>query len=93
MIPELSTAIKDNHGYDLFPYVDLKGKTPSEGIVSFNDLPRYSMGYTSLFNTISFTVETHIRHVTEIKEGMTITAKTQVLEGEGKKLRLFQKYQ
>ena len=60
LIPELSTAIKDNHGYDLFPYVDLKGKTPSEGIVSFNDLPRYSMGYTSLFNTISFTVETHM---------------------------------
>ena len=60
LIPELSTAIKEKHGYDLFPYVDLKGKTPSEGIVSFNDLPRYSMGYTSLFNTISFTVETHM---------------------------------
>ena len=60
MIPELSTAIKDNNGYDLFPYVDLKGETPAEGIVSFNDLPRYSMGYTSLFNTISFTVETHM---------------------------------
>ena len=60
LIPELSADIKNNHGYDLFPYVDLKGKTPSEGIVSFNDLPRYSMGYTSLFNTISFTVETHM---------------------------------
>ena len=60
LIPELSTTIKKNHGYDLFPYVDLKGRTPSEGIISFNDLPRYSMGYTSLFNTISFTVETHM---------------------------------
>ena len=36
-----------------------------------------------------FTGETHIRHVNEIKEGMTITDKTQVLEGEGKKLSLF----
>lgn len=47
-------------GFELFPYVELKGKTPEEGIVSFNDLPRYAMGYASLFNSLSFTVETHM---------------------------------
>ena len=45
---------------DLFPYVDLYGATPDSGIVVFNDLPRYASGYASLFNTLSFTVETHM---------------------------------
>ena len=47
-------------GFELFPYVELKGKTPEEGIIAFNDLPRYAMGYASLFNSLSFTVETHM---------------------------------
>jgi hypothetical protein len=45
---------------DLFPYVELKGETPETGIVAFNDLPRYAMGYASLFHSVSFTVETHM---------------------------------
>ena len=60
LLPDLTNAIKENHNIDLFPYVDLKGKTPNEGIVAFNDLPRYAMGYGSLFHSISFTVETHM---------------------------------
>jgi hypothetical protein len=28
--------------------------------MAFNDLPRYAMGYSSLFNSLSFTVETHM---------------------------------
>jgi hypothetical protein len=46
--------------FELFPYVELKGETPEEGIVAFNDLPRYAMGYASLFHALSFTVETHM---------------------------------
>ena len=46
--------------FELFPYVELKGATPESGIVAFNDLPRYAMGYTSLFHSLSFTVETHM---------------------------------
>lgn len=45
---------------DLFPYIELKEDTPEQGIVAFNDLPRYAMGYASLFHTVSFTVETHM---------------------------------
>ena len=60
LLPSLTNVIKENHKIDLFPYVDLKGKTPNEGIVSFDDLPRYAMGYGSLFHSISFTVETHM---------------------------------
>ena len=44
----------------MFPYVELKGETPAQGIYAFNDLPRYAMGYASLFNSLSFTVETHM---------------------------------
>ncbi len=54
LLPNLTNAIKENHKIDLFPYVDLKGKTPNEGIVSFNDLPRYAMGYGSLFPLYKF---------------------------------------
>lgn len=46
--------------FELFPYVELKGETPESGIVAFNDLPRYAMGYASLFHSLSFTVETHM---------------------------------
>ena len=46
--------------FELFPYVELKGETPEEGIIAFNDLPRYAMGYASLFHSLSFTVETHM---------------------------------
>jgi hypothetical protein len=44
----------------LFPYVELMEETPDKGIMAFNDLPRYSMGYASLFHSISFTTETHM---------------------------------
>lgn len=60
LLPVIKDAIKKNYSLDLFPYVDLVGQTPEQGIVSFNDLPRYSMGYTALFQSISFTVETHM---------------------------------
>lgn len=58
-IPYLEENVKQQ-GWDLFPYVELKGDTPAQGIHAFNDLPRYAMGYASLFHSISFTVETHM---------------------------------
>jgi hypothetical protein len=58
-IPYLENNVKQQ-GWDLFPYVELKGETPAQGIHAFNDLPRYAMGYASLFHSISFTVETHM---------------------------------
>ena len=36
-----------------------------------------------------FTVETHLRHLDEVKAGQTITITSQVLNGSGKKLHLF----
>lgn len=59
LIPNIKkTALEFD--FDMIPYVNLKDKTPDKGIVVFNDLPRYAMGYASLMNSMSFTIETHM---------------------------------
>lgn len=45
---------------ELVSYVNLINDVPEKGMAIFNDLPRYSMGYASLFHTMSFTIETHM---------------------------------
>ncbi len=45
---------------DPIPYVELEGKTPEKGFEQFMDSPRYSTGYTTLFNTIGTVPETHM---------------------------------
>lgn len=59
LLPQLTQELKTTK-WDLFPYVETIRETPDSGIYQFNDLPRYAMGYASLFNAISFTVETHM---------------------------------
>jgi hypothetical protein len=59
LIPDLTQSLKKKK-WDLFPYVELMKETPEEGIHAFNDLPRYAMGYASLFDALSFTIETHM---------------------------------
>lgn len=59
MLPQLTQELKKSK-WDLFPYVETVKDLPDSGIYQFNDLPRYAMGYASLFNVISFTVETHM---------------------------------
>ncbi|HIA35309.1 MAG TPA: hypothetical protein EYN89_00890 [Flavobacteriales bacterium] len=44
----------------MIPYVNLVDKTPDKGIKSFLETPRYSTGYSALFNTIGFTTEAHM---------------------------------
>lgn len=45
---------------DPIPYVELEGKTPEKGYEQFMDSPRYSTGYSTLFNTIGTVPETHM---------------------------------
>lgn len=42
------------------PYVNVWGSTPESGWAQFYDSPRYSTGYTTLFNTLGMMVETHM---------------------------------
>lgn len=58
-IPHITAKLKKEKT-ELFPYVELKEDTPDKGIVAFNDLPRYAMGYATLFHSLSFTLETHM---------------------------------
>lgn len=42
------------------PYVNSVGRTPDTGIKDYLETPRYSTGYATLFNCISFVTEAHM---------------------------------
>jgi len=46
--------------WDITPYVNVFNSTPEKGFSQFFDSPRYSTGYTTLFNTLGMMVETHM---------------------------------
>ena len=46
--------------WDITPYVNVFNRTPESGFSQFMDSPRYSTGYTTLFNTLGMMVETHM---------------------------------
>lgn len=59
MTPAIVDKLKQK-GIETSPYVNVWGDTPDKGFSQFYDSPRYTTGYTSLFNTISYVVETHM---------------------------------
>ena len=58
-IPFMSQSLNEQE-IDMISYVNLVDDVPEKGMTIFNDLPRYAMGYAALFNTMSFTIETHM---------------------------------
>lgn len=46
--------------WPITPYVNVFNSTPEKGFSQFMDYPRYSSGYTTLFNTLGMMVETHM---------------------------------
>ncbi|MFT5863807.1 MAG: hypothetical protein ACI828_002475, partial [Flavobacteriales bacterium] len=46
--------------WEITPYVNVFNRTPEQGFSQFMDYPRYSTGYTSLWNTLGLMVETHM---------------------------------
>ncbi len=42
------------------PYFETEGETPEEGLVGFYDSPRYSTGYSALFDRIGILAESHM---------------------------------
>jgi hypothetical protein len=42
------------------PYVNIHDNKPDGGFTQFSDTPRYSTGYSTLFNAIGFVPETHM---------------------------------
>jgi hypothetical protein len=57
--PELERKLSEK-GWDITPYVNVFNTTPERGFSQFMDSPRYSTGYTTLFNTFGMMVETHM---------------------------------
>ncbi|RZT00121.1 M14 family metallopeptidase [Aquimarina brevivitae] len=57
--PQLEQSLA-NKNWDITPYVNVWGTTPDKGWSQFIDYPRYSTGYTSLWNTPGLMVETHM---------------------------------
>jgi len=55
-----STEYMRHSGFDVTPYVDTYKDIPDSGLVAFTDLPRFSSGYTALFNCIGIVTETHM---------------------------------
>jgi hypothetical protein len=47
-------------GYESTPYVNIHGDVPEVGFAAFEDSPRYSTGYTTLFNSLGTVPETHM---------------------------------
>ncbi|WP_298499023.1 M14 family metallopeptidase [uncultured Algibacter sp.] len=46
--------------WDITPYVNIFNTVPEKGFSQFMDTPRYSTGYTTLFNCLGMMVETHM---------------------------------
>ncbi|GEO04109.1 hypothetical protein AAE02nite_17730 [Adhaeribacter aerolatus] len=59
LLPALEDGM-EKAKFPMAPYVNTKGATPETGLLGFMDSPRYSSGYTALFNTIGFVTETHM---------------------------------
>ena len=58
MVPALYVKMKKTP-YELIPYPTYSNTNPESGISNYVQTPRYSTGYTQLFNSLSFMTENH----------------------------------
>ncbi len=59
IMPQLEDSLKSRN-WDITPYVNVFNRSPESGFSQFMDGPRYSTGYTSLYNTVGMMIETHM---------------------------------
>ncbi|MDO6492778.1 MULTISPECIES: M14 family metallopeptidase [unclassified Cellulophaga] len=59
MMPNLETSLEEIN-WPITPYVNVFNSVPEKGFSQFMDHPRYSTGYTTLWNTLGLMVETHM---------------------------------
>lgn len=59
MMPTLEAELLKND-WAITPYVNVFNSVPENGFSQFMDYPRYSTGYTALWNTLGMMVETHM---------------------------------
>ncbi|MEQ8926449.1 MAG: M14 family metallopeptidase [Fulvivirga sp.] len=86
---KLEQKMKDR-GAEITPYVNVFNTTPDNGFPQFLDNPRYSTGYTTLFNTVGLMIETHMLKPFETRVESSYTFLETVLEMayvDGKRIR------
>ncbi|QCW99191.1 hypothetical protein FGM00_03315 [Aggregatimonas sangjinii] len=89
IMPQLENALSSEN-WDITPYVNVYNALPESGFSQFIDHPRYSTGYTTLWNTLGMMVETHMLKPYEQRVQGTYELMKQMLmiaEKEGEKLR------
>ncbi|RKR06998.1 zinc carboxypeptidase [Maribacter vaceletii] len=59
LMPNLETELEKKN-WDITPFVNVYNQAPEIGFSQFMDNPRYSTGYTTLWNTLGLMVETHM---------------------------------
>ncbi len=59
LMPTLESSLAKAN-WNITPYVNVFNRVPETGFSQFIDHPRYSTGYTTLWNTLGMMVETHM---------------------------------
>ncbi len=59
MNPEIEKKMSEKN-LEMTPYVNVFNQAPEKGFSQYLDLPRYSTGYTTLFNTLGMMIESHM---------------------------------
>ncbi|MHB1146177.1 MAG: M14 family metallopeptidase [Lutibacter sp.] len=79
MRPNIETSLLKKN-IIITPYVNVWGTTPEAGFSQFFDSPRYSTGYTTLFNTLGMMVETHMLKPYKQRVEQTYSLLTSVID-------------
>ena len=79
MQPEIEVSL-NKKGVIITPYVNVWGGTPKRGWSQFFDSPRYSTGYTTMFNTLGLMVETHMLKPYKIRVEQTYALMHSLIE-------------
>ncbi|MDC6406849.1 MULTISPECIES: M14 family metallopeptidase [Maribacter] len=88
-MPALVDSLASDN-WDITPYVNVFNKPPEVGFAQFMDHPRYSTGYTTLWNTLGMMVETHMLKPYKTRVEGTYELMTKMLalsEIEGAKIK------
>lgn len=87
-IPAVENHLKQKD-WEITPYVNVFNKSPKGGFTQFNDMPRYSSGYTALWNALGLMIETHmLKPYTQRVEGTLEMLKTLVEVSYEQKLEI-----
>lgn len=93
LMPQLQDSLLKSN-WDITPYVNVFNRPPETGFKQFMDYPRYSTGYTTLWNTIGMMVETHMLKPYEKRVEGTYTLMQKMIaitESDGHQIREMRK--